>query len=171
LERKFNKHKYGETISDEDLIRTLNDLNNRFHDGNRIRDTDRSLFFSGLMIALTNDNFRSTYKAIVAPSKASLATTKSTVLEAYHLNNAIVDAISAQLESKINNLSKEYNWKDKFSFIKNIDFSLLEYKEIIELLRLKYTNHIRTMKSRIFWAEHTRCFCHALEKLTTRILF
>lgn len=137
LEKKFYKHKYGETISDEELIRTLKGLNNRFHDGNKIRDTDRSLFFSGLMIALTDDNFRSTYKSIAAPSKKSLATTKATVLEAHNLNNAIVDAISAQLESKINNLSKEYNWKDKFSFIKNIDFSLLEYKEIIETIETK----------------------------------
>jgi len=137
LERKFYKHKYGETISDEELLRTLKELNNRFHDGNKIRDTDRSLFFSGLLIALTGDNFRSTYKSIAAPSKKSLAMNKATVTEAHNLNNAIVDAISAQLESKINNLSKEFNWKDKFSFIKNIDYSLLEYKKIIEIIETK----------------------------------
>lgn len=137
LEKKFNKHKYGEVISDEELVRTLKDLNNRFHDGNKIRDTDRSLFFSGLMIALTNDNFRKTYKSITAPSKQSLATTKVTVLEAHYLNNAIVDAINEQLESKVNNLSKEFSWRDKFSFIKNIDYSLQEYKEIIGIIENK----------------------------------
>lgn len=137
LEVKFNKHKYGETISDEELISTLRNLNNRFHDGNKIRDTDRSLFFSGLMISLTNDNFRSTYKSIAQPSKDSLATAKATISESHNLNNAIVNSISEQLASKINSLSKEYNWKDKFSFIKNIDFSLSEYKEIIETIETK----------------------------------
>lgn len=137
LDKKFYKHKYGETISDEELVSTLKDLNNRFHNDSKIRDTDRSLFFSGLMIALKDDNFRSTYKLITTPSKTSLTTTKATVIEAHNLNNAIVEAISAQLESKINNLSKEYNWKDKFSFIKNIDYSLLEYKSIIEIIETK----------------------------------
>lgn len=137
LEKKFNKYKYGETISDEELVRTLKDLNNRFHNGNKIRDTDRSLFFSGLMIALTDDNFRDTYKSIAAPSKKSIAKTKATVLEAHNLNKAIIEAISAQIESKINNLSKEYSWQDKFSFIKNIDYSLIEYKEIIKTIETK----------------------------------
>lgn len=137
FEKKLNKHKYGEVISEEELIRTLKELNNRFHEGNKIRDTDRSLFFSGLLIALTNDNFRNTYKSIAAPSKQSLATTKVTVLEAHYLNNAIVDAINEQLSAKINNLSKEFSWRDKFSFIKNIDYSLLEYKEIIGIIENK----------------------------------
>lgn len=39
---------------------------------------------------------------------------------------------------KINNLSKSYSWKDRFSFIRNIDYSLIEYKEIIT----KIENHI-----------------------------
>ena len=89
------------------------------------------------MIALTNHNFRSTYKGIQAPSREELTTTKATVLESHNLNRAIVDAISSQLESKINNLSKEYSWRDKFSFIKNIDYSLLEYKDIIETIETK----------------------------------
>ena len=44
LERKFQRQKYGEIISDEELVRILKDLNNIFHEGNKIRDTDRSLF-------------------------------------------------------------------------------------------------------------------------------
>lgn len=137
LEKTFNKNKYGESVSDESLVLILKSLNKRFNNENKIRDTDRSLFFSGLMIALTNSNFRSTYKGIQAPSREEVTTTKATVLESHNLNKAVVDAISSQLESKINNLSKEYSWRDKFSFIKNIDYSLIEYKDIIETIETK----------------------------------
>lgn len=120
------KNKYGESISSEKLNKILKDLNKRFNDGN-VRDTERSLFFSGLMIALKDNNFRSTYKSIQTPTGSS----SKALLESHNLNNAILDAITRQLIDKINNLSKEYSWKDKFSFIKNVHYSLLEYKEII----------------------------------------
>lgn len=137
LEKTFKRNKYSESISDENLVLVLKNLNTRFNQENKIRDTDRSLFFSGLMIALTNDNFRNTYKGIQSPSKEEVAMTKATILEAHNLNNAIVNAIASQLESKINNLSKEYSWKDKFSFIKNIDYLLIEYKQIIDTIETK----------------------------------
>src|SRR3990167_10789502 len=98
LEKTFNKNKYGESVSDESLVLILKSLNKKFNNENKIRDTDRSLFFSGLMIALTNSNFRNTYKGIQAPSREELTTTKATVLESHNLNKAIVDAISSQLE-------------------------------------------------------------------------
>ncbi|TAF59415.1 MAG: restriction endonuclease, partial [Flavobacterium sp.] len=125
------KNKYGESITSESLVRTLNELNKTFNDNNKVKDTERSLFFSGLMIALKDNTFRNTYKNIQAPSKEEVSTIKITILEAYNLNNAILDAITRQLADKINNLSKSYSWKDRFSFIKNIDYSLLEYKKII----------------------------------------
>lgn len=125
------KSRYGESVSNESLIKTLNDLNKTFNDNNKVKDTERSLFFSGLMIALKDNTFRSTYKNIHAPSKAELSTIKVTILEAHNLNNSILEAITRQLADKINNLSKGYSWKDRFSFIKNIDYSLLEYKKII----------------------------------------
>lgn len=95
------------------------------------------MFFSGLMIALKNNNFRSTYKNIQAPSKQEVASTKATVLEAHNLNKAILEAITTELESKINNLSKEFSWRDKFSFIKNVDYTLEEYKKIIGIIEEK----------------------------------
>lgn len=137
IKRQYVKCKYGESVSTEALIAVLRNLNKRFHDGNKIRDTDRSLFFSGLMIALKNNNFRSTYQNIQAPSKQELAATKVTVLEAHNLNKAILEAITTELESKINNLSKEFSWRDKFSFIKNVDYSLDEYKKIIGIIENK----------------------------------
>lgn len=89
------------------------------------------------MIALKNNNFRSTYKNIQAPSKQEVASTKATVLEAHNLNKAILEAITTELESKINNLSKEFSWRDKFSFIKNVDYTLEEYKKIIGIIEEK----------------------------------
>lgn len=124
-------NRYGESVTAEWLIKTLNELNKTFHDNNKVKDTERSLFFSGLMIALKDNTFRNTYKNIQAPSKEELSTIKITILEAFNLNNAILDAITRQLADKINNLSKSYSWKDRFSFIKNIDYSLLDYKKII----------------------------------------
>ena len=137
LHEKFLKHKNGEFISNEELISVLKELNETFHAENKIRDTDRSLFFSGLMIALTNNNFRSIYQNITAPTKQELSSVKVAVLESHNLNKAIIDAITKQLESKINNLSKEFSWADKFSFIKTIDYSLDEYKKIIKKIENK----------------------------------
>lgn len=57
---------------------------------------------------------------------------KNHFIEAHNLNAAILEAITVELEGKINNKSKEYSWKDKFSFIKNVDFPLDEYKKIID---------------------------------------
>ena len=131
IDRMYRKEKYGEMTSTENLVVVLKKLNKQFNDDSKVRDTDRSLFFSGLMIALTNNNFRSTYKGIQAPSKEEVEGKKVKILEAHNLNEAILSAIATQLESKINNLSKEYSWRDKFSFIKNIDYSLIEYKKII----------------------------------------
>lgn len=125
------KNRYGESVTNESLIKTLNELNKTFNENNKVKDTERSLFFSGLMIALKDNTFRNTYRNIEAPSRQEISTIKITILEAHNLNNAILDAITRQLEHKINNLSKSYSWKDRFSFIKNIDYSLLEYKRII----------------------------------------
>lgn len=137
IKKQYIKTKYGESVTTEALIAVLKDINKRFNNENKIRDTDRSLFFSGLMIALKNNNFRSTYKNIQAPSKQEVATTKATVLEAHNLNKAILEAITTELESKINNLSKEFSWRDKFSFIKNVDYTIEQYKKIIGIIEEK----------------------------------
>ena len=125
---------YKEKISAESLVTTLKNLNKTFNDGNKVRDTERSLFFSGLMIALTDNNFRQTYRNIQAPKGNEGKRKGAVILEAHNLNNAILTAIANQIDEKVNNLSKEYNWRDKFSFIKNIDYSLKEYKRIIGLI-------------------------------------
>lgn len=131
ISKIYKKEIFGDYITDEELHKTLSAINSKLHKGNRVRDTERSLFFGGIMIALTNANFRKTYKAIQAPQTSK----NSRQLECHHLNEAILSAISEQLSDKINNnLSKEINWKDSFSFIRTVEFSLDKYKELIELI-------------------------------------
>ncbi len=134
IKKLFWKIKNKESVTSEHLTKVLKQLNETFNNNNKIRDTDRSLFFSGLMIALKDNTFRNTYQHIEAPTDEDISTVNNTVLESHNLNTAIINAISTQLVNKINNLSKEFSWRDKFSFIKNIDFSLLEYKEIIKTI-------------------------------------
>ena len=140
LNKALQKNISGETITEEELIKVIKDLNKKFNHNNKVRSTDRSLFFSGLLIALTNKNFRMTFEAIEAPSPEEVAKTKVTILEANNLNDAILNAIEKQITQKINSYSKEFAWKDKFSFIRNIDYSLIEYKEIIKTVRDKVYN-------------------------------
>ena len=68
--------RYGESVTAESLIKTLNELNKTFNENNKVKDTERSLFFSGLMIALKDITFRNTYKNIQAPSKEEISTIK-----------------------------------------------------------------------------------------------
>lgn len=132
INKIYKKTKYTELTTDEHLSKTLHMLNKEFQTENIVRDTERSLFFSGLMIALKDKTFRNSYKNIQEPSDDEAKSANSKLLKAHLLNEAIVEAITRQLKSKINNLSKEYNWKDKFSFIKTIDYSLNHYKKLIK---------------------------------------
>lgn len=134
LSRLHLKARYGDKLSTEHLVTVLKGLNSRFHKDGKVRSTDRSLFFSGLMIALNNANFRNTYQGMQAPSDEERSTTRARVLEAHHLNAAIVSAIDSQLSAKINNLSKEFSWRDTFAFIKNVDYPLADYKSIIQTI-------------------------------------
>lgn len=134
IEKIYKKSKSIETITQDDLTKTLHSLNKQFHDENIVRDTERSLFFSGLMIALKDRTFRNSYKTISSPSDDEARAARGQLLESHILNDSIVSAITRQLESKINNLSKEYSWKDKFSFIKTIDYPLIKYKKLISTI-------------------------------------
>lgn len=131
IEQKLIHAIYGDALSDEELTTLLTGFNNKFHTYG-IRDTDRSLFFSGLLIALTNGNFRMTYRHIMEPTNEERASVHHVVLDAHHMNNAIMNAITQQLQGKINNMSKEFSWADRFAFIKTIDMPLEEYKTILK---------------------------------------
>lgn len=133
IKKLYYKSKKKEITSEEHLTKILHSLNKQFHDDDIVRDTERSLFFSGLMIALKDPSFRNTYKAIQAPSMPHTKTNPK-LLEAQILNEEIIKAITRQLDGKINNLSKKYNWEDRFSFIKTIDYSLIKYKNIIQMI-------------------------------------
>lgn len=114
----------GDPLSDTELRRFLRRLNERFHKDSRVRDTERSLFFSALMIALDDEPFRNVYKSMGRPEDDRL-------VEARYLNDQIVEAVTRQLEKKINSESKQIDWRDRFAFVKTVDIPLDEYKEII----------------------------------------
>lgn len=136
VKKAYENFKNGDQISDEELTTILLGLNKDFHDNN-VRDTDRSLFFSSIMIALKNTNFRSIYRGIQAPSDEERAKIKINLLDAHYMNRAILEAVETELKERINNLSKEFSWKDRFSFIKTIDIPLQKYISIIKTVETK----------------------------------
>lgn len=137
IDKTYRKKIAGEIINNDELTKVIKHLNEKFNKDNKVRSTDCSLFFSGILIALRNKNFRSTYLHIQEPSETEKATTLFTLIESYNLNKLMLEAIDVELKEKVNNLSKEFSWKDRFSFILNIDFSLVEYKNIISLIEEK----------------------------------
>lgn len=115
---------HGDPLSDAELRRFLVRLNERFHKDSRVRDTERSLFFSALMIALDDPQFRNVYESQGVPEDDRL-------VEARYLNDQIVAAVKRQLAKKVNYESKRIDWEDRFAFVKTVDIPLDEYKAII----------------------------------------
>ena len=136
----YRKCKYGESTSADTLKNTIQQLNKEFQNNN-IKDTERSLFFAGLMIALKDSTFAKTYKSIQSPTDEEREASQYRIIDSHNLNTAILEAIVRQISNKINNHSKEYNWKDRFSFIKNIDYPLVEYKKLINKIEKKSICH------------------------------
>jgi type I restriction enzyme M protein len=124
LTRRYEAIAHGDPLSNTELRRFLVRLNERFHKDSRVRDTERSLFFSALMIALDDLQFRAVYQVQPAPEDPR-------TVEARNLNQEIVSAVNRQLEKKVNSESKRVDWEDRFAFVKTIDIPLAEYKEII----------------------------------------
>lgn len=124
LNLEFFKKLYGDDITDNDLTKLLQSLNKFFNDYN-IRYTDRSLFFSAILIALKDNNFRNIYQSIQA-EKSSNAYGVS--LECARLNTLILESVESQLYEKVNSHSKQYAWLSRFGFIKNIDIPIDDYK-------------------------------------------
>ncbi len=125
LTRRYEVTAHGDPLSDTELRRFLTSLNERFHKDSRVRDTERSLFFSALMIALDDNKFRSGYKSQVKPDDDRM-------LDARYLNDEIIEAVGRQLAKKVNSESKQIDWSDRFSFIRTVDIPLPEYIRIIE---------------------------------------
>jgi type I restriction enzyme M protein len=124
LAKHYEAAAHGDPLSDAELRRFLVQLNERFHKDSRVRDTERSLFFSALMIALDDQQFRNVYTSMSKPEDDRL-------VEARYLNDQIVDAVKRQLAKKVNYESKQIDWEDRFAFIKTVDIPLVEYKAII----------------------------------------
>lgn len=124
IEQHYLTVRNGDPLDDAKLVTFLKNLNERFHKNSRVRDTERSLFFSALMIALADDNFRGIYKGVAKPDDVRQT-------ESYNLSTYIVEAVARQLRKKVNSESKQIDWTERFSFIKTVDIPLDEYKQII----------------------------------------
>lgn len=127
----YKKIKYTDKISNEALKKKLKELNEVFQKY-QIKDTERSLFFSGLMIALKDENFIGSYEMVKEPNESQQRSSNNKLISAHYLNDKILESIVSQINDKANSHSKEFHWKDRFSFIKNIDIPLNEYKKIIK---------------------------------------
>lgn len=125
LAKHYKSVAHGDPLSDAELRRFLVQLNERFHKDSRVRDTERSLFFSALMIALDDEQFRAVYKVQAKPAD------EDKTIEARFLNEQIIAAVQRQLSKKVNSESKKIDWEDRFAFVKTVDIPLKEYKKII----------------------------------------
>ena len=130
IDKIYRKVKYSDKISNEALKKKLKELNETFHQY-QIKDAERSLFFSGLMIALKDDNFIGSYKGVKPPNESQQKSAQNKLIPAHYLNEKIIDSIVSQISDKVNSYSKEFHWKDRFSFIRNIDIPLDKYIGII----------------------------------------
>lgn len=84
------------------------------------------------MIALKDDNFIGSYHLVKEPNESQQKSSKNKLISAHFLNEKILESIVSQINDKANSHSKEFHWRDRFSFIKNIDIPLEEYKKIIK---------------------------------------
>jgi len=132
LSKIFFKSINGDTVSDQELNSILTGLNVKFNEYN-VKETDRSMFFSALMIALKNNNFKNTYNNIQIPSEEE----RNELFDSYYMNEAVLNAVATELKDKVNNPSKKFSWHDRFVFIRNINIPLNEYKEILKLIETK----------------------------------
>lgn len=123
------------------------------------------------MIALKDPTFRNTYKSIQKPTEAEANQSKAKLYEAHNLSESIVNAIDRQLSTKINNLSKEYNWRDRFTFIKSIDYSLVKFKNLIKTIENNIFIPFENEENKIFWVEHIKFFYQRQGKLIIKISF
>lgn len=130
IARIYKKIKYTDKITNEALKKKLKELNETFQQY-QIKDTERSLFFSGLMIALKDENFIDSYRGVKPPNASQQKAAQNKLIPAHFLNEKIIDSIVSQISDKTNSYSKEYHWKDRFSFIRTIDIPLDEYIKII----------------------------------------
>ena len=157
LVRAYRNKKYGDSVTDEGLMVVLRDLNKEFHNEMHIKDTERSLFFAGIMIALKDKNFYNTYQHIGRAEGLS-KTGSQKLIEAHNLNKAMIDAIESQIAQGVNNKSKEYNWRDRFSFIKNIDYPLVAYKALIKKVQERVFNPFKLEEKQDILARAYRIF-------------
>ena len=145
----LNKYiKIREEITEEELRKVIVNINEKFHKIKTLKDTDRSLFFSAIMIAL-----HESYPLSIIETQQFIVKEEKAKIEAFGterkkqeigieknavaiISDSILKTISKLIKAKINNTSKE-KWENQFSFIKNLDLDLNEYIDMIKLINSK----------------------------------
>ncbi|MDR3290164.1 MAG: SAM-dependent methyltransferase [Rickettsiales bacterium] len=137
--------------TEEEVKQTIVELNNKLHKIKTIKDTERSLLFGAIMIALSRFTIQSIFTAeisILEQQKQEIDNKQISEQEkdikkynaerdsVQRISNSIFDVVEELIESKLNNSSKQ-KWKDEFVFIRNLELKLSDYKEIIDLIKDK----------------------------------
>ena len=136
-----------EEISEDELKKVIINLNERLHKIKTLKDTDRSLFFSAIMIAIREKSpmYEIEKQISLYENKLSELSSKEEIKiksiefnneAVYNISNSIIDIVDKLIQSKINTESKQ-KWKDQFVFIRNLNINLYEYKDIVDLISEK----------------------------------
>ena len=143
-----------EEITEGELKKVLNNLNKKLHKIKTLKDTDRSLFFSAIMIAL-NESFPlymiEAQKNIYEDRIESLNNEKEKKIKqteynreaVFNISNTIIDTVDRLIKSKMNTESKQ-KWKNQFIFLQDLNLDIYEYYEIINTINHKI---FRTFKA------------------------
>ena len=146
----FEKEK---EITEEELKQNLTALNEKLHKIKTLKDTERSLFFSAIMIALDNKCIMAELEKqtkIFNEKKNGINSDENMDIDqkkieqkkieencVYNLSNSIIDIIDDLIKSKIQGNSSKQKWQDQFAFIRDKDIKFEEYRELIEFICYK----------------------------------
>lgn len=169
-----------EEITEDELKKTLNGLNERLHKIKTLKDTDRSLFFSAIMIAIREklpiyevEKQISIYEDKIADLSKENKKVKSIEYNKeaiYNISNSIIDIVDNLIKSKINTESKQ-KWRDQFIFIRNLNIDLYEYRDIIYLISEKIYKTFKVGQKQDILGKAYKIFLSRAGKVDNKILF
>lgn len=141
-----------EIITEEELRNVLYNINEKLHRIKTLKDTDRSLFFSAIMIALNEsyplhiiklqkDFYDKEIREMIKYDKYKEKEYNKQAVQ--NISKTIIETVNKLIKNKINNSSKQ-NWQNQFIFIYDLDIELNEYIDIINLINDKIYKYFKT---------------------------
>ena len=136
-----------EEITEGELRATIKTINEKLHKIKTLKDTDRSLFFSAIIIVLHESYFLhklkngiEIYEEGIAKLTKEERKTKGKDLNkqaVYDLSKSIIEEIGRLIKSKINTESKQQKWQNQFAFIEDLEIDLYDFKSMVDLINDK----------------------------------